>query len=109
MSKTKKPKADIRYFVKHGREVVKKHVYGECEYFGEKRLYTRPNQSIPAWHNTEPAKLFFKTPEAAIKALNKVLGRQVEKVYKRYEEISAERDKLVEKAIEKFNVDLYLI
>lgn len=108
MSKTKKPKADIRYFVKDGREVVKKRVYGEGNWHGLKRLYTKPNQSTAHWLNSEPAGLFHKTPEAAIKALNRVLTRHVDNAYKRYEAIEAERQKLVNKAIEKFNVDVAL-
>lgn len=100
MSKTK---ADFRYVLTDTHRIVRKRIYGETGQGRYKRLYTRADTSHwPNRLNSVRASNAFKTPEAAIKALNKRLNKSVE----RYEALAngerVVRDTAMAAALKKF-------
>lgn len=110
MSKTK---ADYRYVLTNTHRIVRKRVYGERGEGRYKLLYTDADAAAKRdWTNrgnSIRASDAFKTPEAAIKALNKRLNKSVERYLALADGARMVRDNVVQKAIEKFNVGLHLI
>lgn len=103
---SKKTKTEYRYFVRDNIEVVKKPVYGECKLHGGKRVMLSPTAAEPSYYNSEPAKLAHKTPDAAVRALNKKLNACITRDLKRLEKMRDRRNALIEKAVTKFKLNL---
>ena len=103
MSKTK---ADFRYVLTPTHRIVRKRVYGERGEGRYKLLYTDADAATKRdWtnrRNSIRASDAFKTPEAAIRALNKRLNKSVQ----RYEDLAngarVVRDTALAAAIKKF-------